>query len=50
MKNLLQTVFFIGVDIQALVTLGEKILKKSIGMFWQFQKKLYLCTRNRENN
>ena len=26
--------FFIGVDIQALVTFGEKILKKSIGMFW----------------
>ena len=42
--------FFIGVDIQALVTFREKILKKSIGMFWQFQKKLYLCTRNRENN
>lgn len=27
-KNLLQTVFFIGVDIQALVTFREKILKK----------------------
>ena len=38
-KNLLQTVFFIGVDIQALVTFREKILKKSIGMFWSFQKK-----------
>lgn len=31
--------FFIGVDIQALATFRGKILKKSIGMFWWFQKK-----------